>query len=84
MMRGCLHGTSMTRRCVVSDDFVTQLREAIEAIKKQSDEYWADPASKTCGIGFPHTVGGKSIKIVDVGTFMVCIECGQVVEVPNG
>lgn len=67
----------------MSNDLKTQILEAVEAIKKQSDEYWADPASKTCGVGFPHTVGGKSIKIVDVGTFMVCIECGQAVEVPS-
>ena len=67
----------------MSDDIVTRLREAIEAIKKQSDEYWADPASKTCGVGFPHTVGGNIIKVVDVGQFMVCIECGQALEIPN-
>jgi len=67
----------------MADELLNQVRQAVEALKKQSDEYWADPASKTCGIGFPHTVGGKSIKIVDVGEFMVCVECGQAVEIPK-
>ena len=65
------------------NELQAQIRLAAAHLKKQSDEYWADPASKTCGVGFPHTVGRKSIKIVDVGTFMVCIECGQAVEVPS-
>lgn len=65
------------------NELQAQIRAALAFLKKRSDEYWADPASKTCGIGFPHTVGGKSIRIVDVGTFMVCIECGQAVEVPS-
>ena len=65
------------------NELQAQIRAAAAAMKKQSDEYWADPASKTCGVGFPHTVGGRSIKIVDVGTFMICIECWQAVEIPN-
>lgn len=64
-------------------DFIYSVQKGIEAMRKQSKEYWSDPASKTCGIGFPHTVGGRSFKIVDVGTFMVCIECGQAVEIPK-
>ena len=68
----------------MSNDFKTQILEAVEALKKQSDEYWADPAAKTCGIGFPHIVGGRTIKIVDVGEFMVCVECGHFVEIPKG
>ena len=68
---------------VMTDDIVTQMRQAIEAMKKQSDEYWADPYSKTCGLGYPHTVSGKSIKIANVGEFMICIECWQAVEIPK-
>ena len=63
------------------NELQAQIRESLALLKKQSDEYWSDPASKTCGVGFPHIVGGKSFKIVDIGTFMVCIECGQAVEV---
>ena len=66
------------------NELQAQIRAAAGFIKKQHDEYWADPYSKTCGLGFPHTVGRRSIKIVDVGTFMICIECGQAVEIPNG
>lgn len=60
------------------NELQAQIRAAAAFIKKQSDEYWADPASKTCGIGFPHVI---SPSVYKNGGYTSCSNCFEPLKV---
>ena len=66
----------------MSDDFAEQVKKGIEALQKQSDEYWSDPYSKTCGLGFPHTVHPQVI-VIGLEHYRICVNCGQGVRIAS-
>ena len=66
----------------MTDDFVEHLKRGIEALQKQSDEYWSDPYSKTCGLGFPHIVS-RQVVVIGSEYYRICVNCGQGVRIAS-
>lgn len=48
------------------------VRKAVEYLKKQSDDFWANPYKNTCGLGFPHVI---SPTVYKNGGYTFCANC---------
>lgn len=81
--------TFMKERCVVSDDILAKWRDSddefvqsviagFDALKKKSDQFWADPYGNTCGLGRPHVI---SPTVYKNGGYTFCANCFEPLKV---